>query len=89
MLNPDDIKSGYTLGHADALMLRELVEKTKLIPVSDRLPEDSSTMVLALEADGSAWIAYYDKFRERWDDGDFHDDITGVTHWMPLPEPPA
>ena len=24
-----------------------------------------------------------------WDDGDFHDNLRGLTHWMPLPPPPA
>lgn len=23
-----------------------------------------------------------------WDDGDWHDDIDGVTHWMPILDPP-
>ena len=86
MVNPDDIKAGYTLGHADALMLRELVEKTRWIPVTERLPEED-TVCLGIDVTGVGWTLHYE-------DGEFEPDVMtasfpGITHWMPLPEPPA
>ena len=69
--------------------LQKYRQMYRWIPVGERLPDYSSIMVLCMDEDGSAWIAYYDKFRGKWHDGDFHDDIAGITHWMPLPEPPV
>ena len=55
----------------------------KWIPVTERLPEDAST-VLAIDNDGTISSAYY---VGRWHSGgDLDEDA--VTHWMPLPEPP-
>lgn len=35
-------------------------------------------------------ISYHVVFWNSWsfDDGDFHNDVSGLTHWMPLPEAP-
>ena len=53
------------------------------IPVTERLPEDAST-VLAVDRDGTICTAYY---VGRWHGGgDIDEDA--VVHWMPLPEPP-
>ena len=66
---------GYADGVADAT--------PKWIPVTERLPEDAST-VLAIDNDGTISSAYY---VGRWHSGgDLDEDA--VTHWMPLPEPP-
>ena len=32
-------------------------------------------------------VAFWGPF-STWDDGDWHDDIDGVTHWMPILDPP-
>ena len=85
MLNPDDIKAGYTLGHADALILRELVEKTRWIPVGERLPEDD-IICLGIDNDGIAWTVHFEDGQFVPDTGS---DELNITHWMPLPEPPA
>lgn len=38
-------------------------------------------------SDGSSiYIGFWNG--HSWDDGDYHDHMTGLTHWMPLPEPP-
>lgn len=55
------------------------------IKCSGRMP-DEGTEVLCGSADGSLWIARRD--RGRWDDGDWHHSIQGITHWQPLPAPP-
>jgi hypothetical protein len=53
------------------------------IPVTERLPEDAST-VLAVDSDGTTSSAYY---VGRWHSGgDLDEDA--VTNWMPLPEAP-
>lgn len=53
------------------------------VPVTERLPEPL-VEVLALYGDGSIDIDWLDN------DGDFFysDLYDGVTHWMPLPQPP-
>jgi hypothetical protein len=38
-------------------------------------------------AGGSIYIGFWNG--TSWDDGDYHDHIEGVTHWMPLPDAPA
>lgn len=57
------------------------------IKCSDQMPE-KGIGVIAFSDDGSMWIAYYDKESRCWDDGDFFNDIPGITHWMPLPAAP-
>ena len=55
----------------------------KWIPVTERLPEDAST-VLAIDSDGTISSAYY---VGRWHSGgDLDEDA--VTYWMPLPTAP-
>lgn len=61
----------------------------KWISVEDRLPEHTVTPCL-IYADGDMEMACWthDKYELAWwffVDGEYE---TGVTHWMPLPEPP-
>jgi hypothetical protein len=42
-------------------------------------------MVLVTDGTGP-YIAFWNG--RSWDDGDYHDDLGEMTHWMPLPEPP-
>ena len=53
-------------------------------------PMDGSAVLLwpwngmvAGDARMGSWNGY------SWDDGDFHDDMGDMTHWMPLPSPPS
>lgn len=56
------------------------------IPVSDRLPPNYKP-VLALNSRGEYGIAwYYCWWNSREEDYQF--DVSKITHWMPLPEPP-
>jgi hypothetical protein len=66
--------------------LAELRERTRWIPVSEGLPEDSGRYICA--------IRYNEEPKKMWVEQRFWN-IFGwdmytsiVTHWMPLPEPP-
>lgn len=72
--------------------LAALREKTRWIPVSERLPEAGKPVAILWHYDAdksNAFMGVSKKFEDEnsilTDDGDF-DNI--VTHWMPLPEPP-
>lgn len=61
---------------------------SKWIPVTERLPE-ADKMVLCLEKSGDCWLAMWNHCDDQmWSDGDYWYSKNGVTHWMPLPEPP-
>ena len=63
----------------------------KWIPVTERLPNTfGEYIVAAKDAFGEVYTDYadYDPFRKSWKTGLFLDKGEGVTHWMPLPEPP-
>lgn len=57
------------------------------VACSERMPEQF-VEVLACTEDGGRYVAALNQSMT-WDDGDFFDDIQYVTHWMPLPSPPA
>lgn len=57
------------------------------IKVSERVPENKGEVLINSSTYGMR-IGFFDAQRQCWDDGDYYDDITNVTHWMPLPEPP-
>ena len=58
------------------------------IPVEERLPEDGIKVLWVKRLGGLLMIAKYDKQRNVWTDGHHYGGMKGVTHWMPLPEPP-
>lgn len=78
----------------------EALGRTRWIPCSDRLPETDGPYLVANKATG--WIGAYNFAREQdfpsltvkenvwWRMGDdlYPKMLCGVTHWMPLPEPP-
>lgn len=57
------------------------------VACSERMPEQF-VEVLACTEDGGRYVAALNQSMT-WDDGDFFDDIQDVTHWQPLPSPPA
>ena len=64
--------------------------KQEWIGVDERLPEDDTTV---LAYGGDIYYLTFDVFPNggRWwteDHGWFTTDELGITHWMPLPEPP-
>lgn len=58
----------------------------KWIKCSERMPEQYK-VVLIVDGSGSIYVACLN-LRMTWDDGYFYDDISDVTHWMPLPDAP-
>lgn len=55
------------------------------IPVSERLPEHTDTVIVSDEH--GVWFAHRDsKLGEWWAD---EGPMENVTHWIPLPEPPC
>lgn len=56
------------------------------ISVKDRLPEGYKDVLVCDEIYG-CFIAFYDKSHSVWY-RKYRRALTGVTHWMPLPEPP-
>lgn len=64
------------------------------ISVKERLPEDDDTVWVFSIKSGS-WCAFHmgenrvmKKGWYRINDNNYSEEIKGVTHWMPLPEPP-
>lgn len=56
----------------------------ELPPTSDR--DDESEDCLIVDEDGDMNVGYYNKMDKTWFSCDGY--ILGVTHWMPLPQPP-
>ena len=63
---------------------REYLSKPRWIPVTERLPEPYTWVLVCAENHKVAFDAFYDGVR--WQDAVLNGLI--VTHWMPLPEPP-
>ena len=56
------------------------------IPVTERLPSIDET-ILVYDGDVDTGIFYKGAF-QRFDENGYPFEISGVTHWMPLPQPP-
>ena len=63
----------------------EEVKQMRWIPVEERLPEEKQRVIVRCERVGTSvgWILW-----GNWM-ADIGPDAGKVTHWMPLPEPPA
>lgn len=67
------------------------------IPVAERMPEKDGWYLVAFNKDNleecgyvnMAYQTYFMADNGIWCENDPTDDLCGVTHWMPLPEPPA
>ena len=44
-------------------------------------------LILAWGDRAGIWMVYWNG--SSWDDGDYRSNVTGLTHWMPLPAPPT
>lgn len=84
-------KNGYEQGKKDALAKDNNVP-SKWIPVTERLPEkDADVLCCRGNHIGALRDVYTYKGDGKWEDSyGFwnYTDIEGITHWMPLPEPP-
>ena len=77
----------YDKSEADKV-IAELEEERRWRKCSDEMPNDG-TEVLASDGDG-IWLCYKTTMCDGspWFQPDGLPHIEGVTHWMPLPEPP-
>ena len=70
--------------------LEKLIDSVKWISVNKRLPEESGDYLVFVE--GLIENMMYSKRHSAWNATDLNChknyEITTVTHWMPLPEPP-
>ena len=67
--------------------IAELEAAQRWIPVSERLPEKTDTVLVL--ADGVRVIATYHSNKNKWELlWWISSEIYGVTHWMPLPKLP-
>lgn len=86
-LHDELLKSNTEIGKLRAELIN-LREANRWIPVGERLPDDNVAVMICLE-NNCIDIMYHEA--DRW-----HMDYNGiayaddcVTHWRPLPEPPA
>jgi hypothetical protein len=71
---------------AAANEIERLRAERRWIPVSERLPAEESQCIVWHKRSGECRIAF--RYEGNWYEGSIL--ITAnVTHWMPLPEPPA
>lgn len=67
---------------------KDINAPSKWIPVGERFPE-AGKEVLCLTKGFGQWVATWDDYGdEMWSDGEIWMNKYGITHWMPLPEPP-
>lgn len=64
--------------------IKELEAKSKWIPVTERLPETTCRNMVTKY--GIPFLAYYTG--KEWRESGTLSVLDGITHWMPLPEPP-
>ena len=70
----------------------ELEAAQRWVPVSERLPEDRATVLVAFKNREILTATYYKRYEgfggveNYWDIAGWHSG--NVTHWMPLPQPP-
>lgn len=57
------------------------------IPVTERLPDDEETVMVALKDAGEpVWLGWHDE--DGWHEVGAGNLGDSVTHWQPIPEPP-
>ena len=74
----------------DKVKLNEFADEilsSQWISVEDRLPEEYTGIITVL--DGRVFTNIYYTQKGQWvADGMFCEDVTGITHWQPLPSSP-
>lgn len=73
-----------------AKRLKELDEKQRWIPVTERLPKAFEHVLINAPGDKPFNTVHEAHLRKDrlWDTGLYRYDMEDITHWMPLPEPP-
>lgn len=70
--------------------LKQLREKTRWIPVSERLPEENEAVMASTEYGVFPEARYTKEYGWEWAyeaGADYWKEFEGVTAWMPLPKP--
>ena len=78
-----------TFFDAESFIKHELapaLEAARWTPVTDRLPDDDLTVMVALTGDEPVWFGFHDE--HGWHSADASPLGDQVTHWMPMPEGP-
>lgn len=73
----------------DLGLVREALERTRFIPVSERPPKEYGKYQVVVKSEAFRGLRYVDILRYDeigWRDGCCY--VNGVSHWMPLPELP-
>lgn len=65
------------------------MKNTEWISVKDRLPKPMESVLVSTNGapTGCVSLAWIDPKTHKWADA-WADYLSGITHWMPLPEPP-
>ena len=66
-------------------LIKQQPTLSQWIPVSERLPQDSSDVLVCTE-DSQVLIGWLDGENDWWICSELADDFKSVTAWMPLPE---
>jgi hypothetical protein len=74
--------------------LETVMEATRWIPVSERLPEESDLVLVATQYEQEVWGSWNGMHVASLRDGKWREEVESnvvavVTHWMPLPPHPA
>ena len=82
----EDVPHGLRQCHLHAVArIAELEAAQRWVPVSERLPEKTDTVLVL--ADGVRVIATYHSNKNKWELlWWISSEIYGVTHWIPLPK---
>lgn len=86
------VSSDYLLGLTDTPYIDEDIQKAYMgwISVKDILPEKSGHYLVYIQG-GDVYnirLARYRAEKNKWGTAEAYSYFEGVTHWMPLPEPP-
>ena len=74
---------------AEAEELRKAREAQRWIPVTERLPEEFSSVIVYRKTKTYSMLHYSSALGFHFYDSEWGDvTVDNVTHWMPLPEPP-
>src|SRR3990167_1624174 len=83
----DMMREAFEAGFNTGSALPEAAPLIGWIAVKDRLPNDDSTVLIAMkDGDETVWLGYYDG--DCWYRVDATPIRTRVTHWAPKPSPP-